>query len=260
MRYFRIFFLILQSVFEQRGRSFVWFLLSCINPFIMMLFWKGAAISSNALSMITSYYFFLIIGGSIIMSHSEENIAVADIQEGRLVNYLLKPFSYYRLKWLEELPYRLLQGTFGLIVILLFGFIFHIKLSTVPLGIINILLAVLIIILAISLAQIFKVCLGFISFWTTDVYGMFQLSEMFMFVFGGYIAPISFYPQSIAFVSYFLPFPYMVYFPVAAVAGFYTTQQLFFILLGQGIWLLGFSLLYKVLWSNGLKLFTGAGQ
>lgn len=226
----------------------------------MMLFWKGANISSNAFSMITSYYFFLIIGGSIIMSHSEENIALNDIQEGRLVNYLLKPFSYYRMKWLEELPYRLLQGTFGIVVVLLFGFIFHIKLATVSLGMINVLLIVCIIIMAISLAQLFKVCLGFISFWTTDVYGMFQLSEMLMFIFGGYIAPLSFYPQSIAVISYFLPFPYMIYFPVAAVAGFYTTQQLLFVLLGQAAWVLGFSLLYKVLWTNGLKLFTGVGQ
>ncbi|HSD98692.1 MAG TPA: ABC-2 family transporter protein [Patescibacteria group bacterium] len=260
MRYVRIFLLTFQSVFEERGRSLVWFLLSCINPFIMMLFWRGANISSTTLSMITSYYFFLIIGGSIIMSHSEENIALIDIQEGRLANYLLKPFPYYSLKWLEELPYRALQGSFGLIVVALFSFLFQVKLSVGSQSVVNFLLIFLMLISAVTLAQLFKVCLGFISFWTTDAYGIFQLSEMFMFILGGYIAPLSFYPSVVASIAYFLPFPYMIYFPIASIAGFYTTQQLVFIFLGQLVWISIFVFLYKSLWKNGLKQFTGVGQ
>ncbi len=194
------------------------------------------------------------------MSHSEENIALIDIREGRLVNYLLKPFSYYKMKWLEEIPYRIFQGLFGIITVVAFTWFFHIKLTTITFQISHILLISLIIILAVSLAQLFKVCLGLISFWTTDVYGIFQLSEMFLFIFGGYIAPLSFYPSVIASISYFLPFPYMVYFPIAAVSGFYTQQQLLFIALGQTAWLLLLLFLYKRMWKNGIKMFTGVGQ
>lgn len=194
------------------------------------------------------------------MSHTEEDIALRDVQEGRLVNYLLKPFSYYKLKWLEEIPYRALQGSFGIIIVLLFSWLFHIKLTTITLNVVSILLIAINIFLAISLAQLFKVCLGFISFWTTDSYGIFQLSEMLMFVLGGYIAPLSFYPNAVTTISYFFPFPYMIYFPIAALAGFYSLQQLILIIAGQLTWITILTFIYKIMWRNGLRLFTGVGQ
>ncbi len=226
----------------------------------MLLFWRGATISSASLSLITSYYFFLMIGGSLLISHSEENIGLIDIQEGRLATYLLKPFGYFINKWLEELPYRLLQGIFGITAVLLFVFLFHIKLTLFLINSINVVLLVLIVLAAITLAQVYKVCLGFICFWTTDLYGIFQFSDMLMLIFAGLLIPVSFYPTTIALISYVLPFAYIVYFPVAAFAGFFTTSQLLLIFLGQLAWILIFTFVYRLLWKNGVKLFTGVGQ
>lgn len=260
MRYVKIFLLTFQDVFQERARSFVWFLLSLFGPLMMILFWRGANISSASFTAISSYYFFLVVGASLLMSHSEENIALIDIQEGRLVTYLLKPLPYFILKWIEELPYRLLQGAFGITTVVLFFIIFHIHLSIMRLNVANILLSIVIIALAISLVQTYKMCLGFISFWTMDTYGIFQFSEMIIFVFAGFIVPLSFYPTPVALISYILPFSYMIYFPVASVAGFFSTNQLLLIVLGQSIWIILFSLLYKILWKNGVKAFTGVGQ
>lgn len=194
------------------------------------------------------------------MSHTEEGISLRDIQEGRLVNLLLKPISYFSLKWMEELPNRLIQGSFGLIIITLFIIVFHVHLSFVLPSVINLFLIVLIIASAISVAQVYKMCLGFISFWTTEAYGIFQFSEMLLFIFGGYIAPLSFYPSIMSVISYILPYPYMIYLPIASISGFYTTQQLLLILCGQLVWLFILSQTYKMLWRNGVRMFTGVGQ
>lgn len=259
MRYVRIFLLTLQQVFEERAQTFVWFLLSCVNPFLMILFWKGTSLSSATLSLISSYYFFLIIGGSFIMSHSEESVAIQDIQEGRLSNYLLKPFGYFVFIWLGELPYRFLQGFFGVVIVTLFIFFLHIHV-VIDLNLFNILMTILIVVAAIVLSQIFKMCLGFITFWTTDAYGVFQFAEMLGFIFAGYIVPLSFYPHTISLIAYLLPFAYMIYFPVAAFSGFFTTLQLLLILLGQIAWIIILALSYKILWINGIKQFTGVGS
>lgn len=259
MRYVRIFLLTLQQVFEERAQTFVWLLLSCVNPFLMILFWKGASVSSSTFSLILSYYFFLIVGGSMIMSHSEESVAIQDIQEGRLSNYLLKPFHYFTFIWLGELPYRFLQGFFGIIVVSLFVLLLHIHVS-IDMNPLHLLLTMLITLSAIAISQVFKMCLGFITFWTTDAYGVFQLAEMLAFVFAGYIVPLSFYPHIMAVIAYTLPFAYMIYFPVAAFSGFFTTVQLIFIILAQVGWIIIFSLLYRVLWRNGIKQFTGVGS
>lgn len=260
MRLIKIFLLTLQEVFEQRARSFVWFVLACVNPLIMILFWRGAHVSSSTFSIISSYFLFLMIGASILMSHSEESIAFLDIAQGRLSMYLLKPINYFIFKWLAELPYRALQGSFGVAAIAIVVFLYHIHLTTVPLSFINIFLVMCIIIAAMILAQVFKMCLGFICFWTTDAYGIFQFAEMLLFIFAGYIVPVSFYPHGIAVISYLLPFSYMIYFPVAAVTGFFTTLQLIWILLGQIVWIVLMSIIYNRLWTMGVKIFTGVGQ
>lgn len=260
MRYANIFFLNFQSVFQERARSFVWFLLSLFGPVLMILFWRGADISKTALSVISSYYFILIVGSSFLMSHSEENISLIDIQEGRMSSYLLKPFIYFSLKWMEEIPYRLLQGSFGVMILISFMVVLHIHISSHVSGILNIILSALIVLLGVTISQVYKTCLGFISFWTTDAYGMFQLSELLIYIFAGYIVPISFFPHNIAIFAYLLPFAYIIYFPVASVAGFFTTNQLFLILLGQFLWLSLLSLVYKILWERGIKIFTGVGQ
>jgi len=260
MKYLRIFLLTLQEVFEQRARSFVWFVLSCVNPVIMILFWRGARVSSSTFSLVSSYFLFLMIGASILMSHSDESVAFLDIQQGRLSSYLLKPIGYFTFKWLAELPYRALQGSFGLLLVTIFTFIYHIHLSVININVVNISLLLCIIIASVALAQIYKMCLGFISFWTTDVYGILQFSEMLMFIFAGYIVPVGFYPSGIKLISYFLPFAYMIYFPVAGVAGFFKTNELIWILFGQLVWIGLLSLLYRRLWTMGIKLFTAVGQ
>lgn len=260
MRYVRIFLLILQEVFEQRTRSLVWFVISLINPLLMLLFWRGANLSTSSFSFISSYYFILMIGGSLLMSHSEESIALIDIQEGKLATYLLKPLTYFGFKWLAELPCRVLQGSFGVATVILLSFLFHLKLLLISPYFINILLVICIILAAISLAQVYKMCLGFVSFWTTDVYGIFQFSEMLSLIFAGVILPLSFYPHVVSIIAYILPFAYIIYFPVAAVVGLFTTNQLFFILCGQIIWIGILFFIYKMMWRRGVKIFTGVGQ
>lgn len=259
MRYAKILFLNFQQVFEERTRSFIWFLLSLYGPLLMILFWRGAN-TVISFSAISSYYFLLVIGGSLLMSHSEENIALIDIQEGRLGNYILKPFKYFFAKWMEEIPYRLLQSSFGVVTLILFLFVLHIHISSFVSGVFNIVITFLLIIGGIVLAQIYKTCLGFIAFWMTDAYGVFQISEMLIFVFAGYIVPLFLFPHTIEFIAYILPFSYMIYFPVAAFTGLFTLGQLVLILLGQLFWIGCFSLLYTFMWKKGLKMFTGVGQ
>lgn len=262
LRYVRIFLINFQQVLEERLRVFVWFLLSLFSPLLLILFWKGAKTASDTMSFstISAYYLLLIVGGSLLMSHAEESIALYDIQEGRLATYLLKPFKYFFLVFLSELPYRVLQGVFGIVIIILFAGIFHIQFPSFVSGIINSILVILLLCGGLVLSHLYKMNLGFIAFWTTDVAGIFQASEMLLFIFAGYIVPLSLYPTPMAIISYVLPFSYIIYFPVAAVGGVFPTQQLFLIFLGQCAWIGIMALLYRIAWNKGVKLFTGVGQ
>jgi len=135
MRYLRIFSIYFQDAFVQKSRSFVWFLLSLTGPFMFLLFWTGAKVTKNAgfnLSAISSYYFLLTIASSLLMAHIENEVGIIDIHEGGLVNYLLKPFSYFWLKFFLEIPWRILQSIMGGIVFLLL-ILFFISVKTIHL-------------------------------------------------------------------------------------------------------------------------------
>ena len=264
MKYVRIFFLHFQHVLQNRARSFVLFLLAFINPLMALAFWLGAIrqqqqIAGWNLSSISSYYFLLIIAGSFLIAHIEEDVAIIDIMEGGIVRYLTKPFSYYWIKFYEEIGWRILQGLYGLFVFLFFVFFFG-NFVTLASSLSLIFLSIIIIVLGYMISFTFKMIIGLSAFWLTDFWGLQQTVEVIIIVFAGLVVPINIFPKFLQDIAYILPFSYMVYFPVIALQGKLTLVELFKIIQTQLIWLIFFSLIYRRVWASGMRKFTGVGQ
>jgi len=119
MRYVRMLLIHFEDALAERSRSFVWFLIALINPLMLLLFWRGAILEKPDaygqwnIPSIMSYYLLLIIAGAFLQVHIDEKIAYSDIQQGQLANYLTRPFSYLLWNFFIELPYRVIQGSFG---------------------------------------------------------------------------------------------------------------------------------------------------
>lgn len=265
MRAIRILILHFEHITEHRVRSFVWFLISLFNPLLYILFWRGAMQGKTeiaptwTLSSMTSYYFLLTIIASVLMSHIEEDVSETDIKEGALTQYLMKPYSYFWMKFFQEIHYRLLQGGYGVIVLLLFFLFFGIQITLVK-NPLFILLTIPVFILGYFLSFVFKLIVGFVSFWTTDIRGLYSFIDIILIIFAGYIMPITLLIQPLEGVAKILPFSYIIYFPVTALQGKYNVQELIQIMGMQALWLFFFFLLYYILWKKGLKEFTGIGQ
>jgi len=265
MRYFRIFLLHFQQAFEQRDRSLVWFLLAVLNPLLVLVFWLGVyhnktgTLEGWGFSAITSYYFLLIIASSFLMTHHEQDIAVLDIQEGGLVKYLMKPFSYYWTYFILEFAWRILQGIFALIVFLTLSFLFN-NFTVFSLSLQTFILAVTIIALGYFLSFTFKMLLGLSAFWVTDFWGIQQLCEVVILALAGFLMPIDLFPPLMQKIALATPFPYMVYYPLVAFQGKLSIFELLKVISVQAIWLAALLLVYKWMWRSGIKKFTGIGQ
>lgn len=263
MKYLRIFLLHFQYVTSQPSKSFVRLLIALFNPLATLVFWV-AAISSNknigfSLSFITSYYLLNLMLSSLIVSHHERTVGVEDIKEGHLTQYLLKPFSYFWIIFYQELPYRSLQLFYTLLIFIFFFAVFRnfITIVTDPILIIS---AIVITILAWWIVFLFKMNLGFVAFWTTDISGAFNLSELLFLVFAGNLMPLSFYPKWLADIAYSLPFSYMIYFPIVAFQGRLSTNEIAQVISRQIIWLAMLYIAYKLLWKRGVRRYTAVGQ
>lgn len=263
MRYLKIFFLHIEHIFEYRSRSVVWFLISLINPMMLLLFWRGA-ISANhgvgtTLPYITSCYLLLVVGGALLTAHVEEDVANIDIHEGHLSQYLIRPFPYFWFKFFEEIPYRLLQGGYGIIVCALAFLVFG-NLFELPTDPFVLFLCLVITVMAYFLSFYFKMLVGMAAFWIQDIGGLYQLIDILMLVFAGFLVPLEMFPAYLAKISFILPFSYMVYFPVVAFQGKLSILTMLNIIGAQCTWMIIFMVLYFVMWRGGIRKFTAAGQ
>lgn len=265
MRYVRIFLLHFQDAFEDRGRSFVWFLLSLFNPLLVLLFWRGAFQSGASplegwsYHAIATYYLLIVVAGSFLEVHIEEEIARRDVQSGDLVKYLIRPFPYILMKFFTELPWRIIQGSFGVAVLIFFSFYFKNELTFIQ-DINAIALAVVTIILGLFISFFYKMIVGLTSLWITEFGGLHELLGVIEIVFAGFIMPLILLPPVVKTIAFALPFAYWIYFPVIALLGKLTYMDFFRVVSMQLFWLLSFVLLYRWLWKKGITKFTGLGQ
>lgn len=265
MRYVRIFALHVQDVFQNRGRSFIYFLMGLLNPLLQLVFWSGAITEDGGKSGLwdfgemASYYLLITVAMSLLVVHIEEDVAFLDIKEGVLAKYLLKPFSYFISKFMEELPWRIIQGFFAIIVFIAFVGVVGISFPLVgdPM---RISLALVIAVLALLISYTLKMLLGLFALWTTDFWGILSVEEVVFLILGGIVMPLAYYPAALASIAYVLPFSYIVYFPVIAAQGKLTDIAMINVIGSQLAWILALYVLYRVVWKNGMKKFTAVGQ
>lgn len=265
MRYLRILLLHFEHVFEQRLRSLVWFIVTFFNPFILILFWRGALTGNKeiapgwTITALTSYYFLIVIAGAFLISHIEEDISEYDIRNGELVRYLVKPFPYYWIKLFEETPYRVLQGVYGLIVLVIM-YLFFGKFISITNNPFVILAGVVIAILAAFISNTLKQILGLLALWVTDIRGFYEVLEVMQIIFGGFILPVAILPGGLKFIANILPFSYIVYYPVAAFVGQLNYFKLAQVIVIQSLLLSIMVIVYNKVWKSGIKKFTSIGQ
>lgn len=265
MKYLKIFLLYFQHVTNFRSRIFIWFLIAFLNPLFVLIFWiavikaNGNVLGSWNLSSITTYYLLLIIAGSFIIAHIEEDVAIRDIREGQLVTHIIKPMSYFWMKFLSELGWRIMQGFFGVMIFIIF-YIFFQRFVSLPNTLYEIIFSVLIIILAFLISFTFKMIVGITAFWFIDFWGLQQIIEVIIVILAGFIMPIELFPNWLENLSKITPFPYMIYYPILSLQSKLTNPALFNIVLVQLVWLVILGGMYKWLWGRGIKKFTGVGQ
>lgn len=265
MRLVRIFSVYFEDALQYRSTSFVWFLLALFNPLMVLLFWKGAFASGGTplegwtYPALASYYLLLVIANTLLISHIENEIARRDIQMGFLANYLTKPFSYVIHKFFSELPWRLMQGFFALLTLLFFVFILRVNIH-ISQDIPVLLMAIFITLLAHMLGFFYKMVLGLSSFWITDYSGLMELSDVIVIIFSGSVMPLALLPGIWGTIAVNSPFAYIIYYPVMSFLGKLTIMELFKVAAGEIFWIAVFFVCYRILWTRGVKIFSGIGQ
>lgn len=262
MRWLRIIGLQFEEILEYKLKSLIWLLMPIMNNLTLILFWTGAVFQKGEqtqLSSLTTYYFLMTICGLFLSSHVEYEVSELHIKRGGLINYLLKPVSYYWMQLFEELPHRVLQATYALLIV---GYIALVTKSNLTINIRpeTIPIIVCIFIMGYLLSYTIKLSLAFLAFWIKEIGGITELFMIVSIIFSGGLLPIPLYPEVLKNIAHSLPFIYVGYFPVTSVQGIYNAGELFHILGMQLMWYGGIVIVNRIMWFFGLRQFTAVGQ
>ncbi len=265
MKFIRILLLQFQLSFERRLRNFIWFIVPVCNNLTVILFWFGASkttggkIGNVSFSSLSSYYLIMTTLGGLLGCYIYQEISEDDIKQGGLVFYLLKPFSYFWKRFIEEIAYRFVRLIiiiiFCLVIYFSFGNIF--KITGEPL---KLFFSLIVTILGFFIQFTFGFCLGLTAFWLKENRALYQLVEIVSIIFSGGVLPIDLLPKTLQTISYLLPWAYSSYFPIISFQGKLAPWQSLQVISIQFFWLAGFYIIYKILWNNGVKQFTATGQ
>jgi len=231
---------------------------------VLLLFWQGILSKNSVLNgwtieSIRTYYLFLIAGQALLIHHVELTVGFLDIKQGELVRELLKPTSYMRTRFIAETPWRLLQGFYAFVsmipIVYFLDVSVHISTNTAV-----ILLAILTALNAFIISFLFKMVLGFTAFWLTNIDSLLEANDVLMFSLSGILLPLNLLPSWMQTLAQFTPYPYMLYYPISAFIGIYNTTELIQIIFAQFGIMAVLLLIYKLMWHQGLKKFSGVGQ
>lgn len=229
----------------------------------MLLFWYGATqngpVNGWTFQNLSLYYLLLVVAGSVLMAHIESDISYIDIEKGRLSVFLLKPFSYLVTKFFVETAYRLVMGIFAAIAVTIFILIFpdFFKFTITPQVFV---LSIVMAIFGYLVSFLFKMILGISALWFTDNRSLYELNEIIIVVFAGFLMPIPLLPDMLQTIAKFLPLEYMIYYPVAAFTGKLSILQIWQVLSIQVLWIIGLYIFYRFIWRVGISRFTAVGQ
>jgi ABC-2 type transport system permease protein len=118
---------------------------------------------------------------------------------------------------------------------------------------------VLSVVLSFVLGFFLEASLGLAGFWFMEISSLLFVYMLFSFFLSGHMFPLDILPEPWQSIVQYMPLKYLAYFPAAVFLGKVTGAQLWFemsILVG---WTVGFIVLSRILYSAGLRRYSGYG-
>jgi ABC-2 type transport system permease protein len=253
----------IQYTLIYRVRYLVWMLYDLLVPFLMIIFFKTIIqeptqqINGLSLENLITYYLLISFFNSTLTSHTNVDMERI-IKSGQVSHTLIKPFSFFKKQFAHEAGYKI-PATFLILFIviplfLLFGQYFKLKLTLLTFG-----LTLFILFLSFFINFLISFIVGLLSFWFEDIVGFTSLKEVILLLFSGAVLPLEFFPNALSQINNFLPFKYLLYFPIQIIQGRILLPSIFFGLSIQLVWALVFLFLYKAFYPKALKHYSAVG-
>jgi ABC-2 type transport system permease protein len=182
----------------------------------------------------------------------------ADIREGTINQFLLKPIDYLTYRFCLFGANRLIYTSVALLPVALFillqrrYFVWPANPATLGCFLLSTALTGL-------LQFLMSYSMALLAFWVLEVSTFIFILFAFEYIAGGHLFPLDILPSWLAEVLNYTPFPYQLFFPVSVYLGRTTGMALWRGLAIQAAWVLLFYFLARWTWFRGIRKYTAFG-
>lgn len=260
--YIKIIDNIFKESVEYRLNHILSFIVIALPLIIIYFLWNTIFYGKNLVGgydkpAIVTYYILAILLQDFVYPGVNYEIS-RDIREGTLSNYLIKPINYmgvqFSIKTGASIPYSIVAIVITLI------FVFFMRSTIVfQINIFLLLLFLLSVILAFILAFLISYSFSLLFFWLERTNSIELLLNAVLPLSMGMILPLSFFPHSLEILLDFLPFKYLLNFPIDIYLAHLKIER---VIQGMGIqviWIIIFFILSLWLWKKGTKKYQAYG-
>lgn len=262
-KYYRVFANTCGEIFSYRLNFFMWRFRVALQLLTMFFLWStliptGGELFGYTRTQMLTYILGTSIMTSIVIATRTHEIG-DQITSGNLSNFLIKPLSYIKYWAARDLGDKAMNIFFTVIELSIVILVFKPPLffQTNPLFLTYTLAAI---ILAMSMYFLFGFLVGLIGFWSNEIWGPRFIIWILLGFFAGSLFPLDILPRSVFQILAYLPFTYLLYFPLKIYLG-----QLSFPVILQGFlvsitWIFILYAVVKLVWSSGLKIYGAEGK
>ncbi|MDR2532367.1 MAG: ABC-2 family transporter protein [Oscillospiraceae bacterium] len=180
-----------------------------------------------------------------------------DIMEGNLNRFFVQPIGHLGFRAFGFFGVKTLENS---MVIIISAILLWVISSTagVTFSLINLLILLLIAPFSLMISFMLSYCLSVANFWLTWGWGVFNGARVITTILSGGIFPLAVFGDRIASALMFLPFPYIVYFPLNVAVGNIAGLDILFGVSMQIMWIVILFIVSQIVWPIGMKRYIAA--
>jgi ABC-2 type transport system permease protein len=240
-------------------------LFSFIPLFAMLSLWRkiyssgGSAQHSGYTEAEMIFYYMLVAVVDVLTAVNEDDWQIAaDIREGAISQFLLKPVDYLWYRLCLFFSGRVAFVTMATVPLAIFIFCFR-NYFVFPANGMALVIFPISLFLTALLQFFISYAMAMLAFWLLEISTLIFILFSFEYIASGHLFPLILFPQPLFHVLMFTPFPYQMYFPVAVYMGKISGANLYSGLFIQLLWVLLAYALARFMWARGVRHYGAYG-
>ncbi len=217
-----------------------------------------AKIGAYSLAEMISYYLLITVVDAFTAVNEDDWQVAADIKDGNISQFLLKPIDYLWYRLSLFLSGRVTYIAVAALPLTLFIAYLH-RYFVLPADWITFGCFLVSTILTALLQFFMSYAMALLAFWVLEVSTFIFILYAFEYIASGHLFPLDILPRGLEQALYFTPFPYQLYFPVSIYMGKAVGMDLARGLLIQAGWVIAAYLAARFMWKRGIRHYSAVG-